>query len=118
MDEGRNIMIIDDEADLCMLMKNYLQHRQYNVHFALTLTEGIEQLKTFQPDILFLDNNLPDGPGWSKAREIVDVYPKLRLYLMSGYQPAPPLDIPEERYRMLHKPISFHDLDFLRPLST
>ena len=46
MDEGRNIMIIDDEADLCMLMKNYLQLRLYNVHYALTLTDGIEKLKT------------------------------------------------------------------------
>ncbi|MGB4771828.1 MAG: response regulator [Chitinophagaceae bacterium] len=115
MDEGRNIMIIDDEADLCMLMKNYLQHRQYNVHYALTLTDGLEQLKTFQPDFLFLDNNLPDGPGWTKARELTDAYPNMRLYLMSGYQPSPPHDIPEERYRLLHKPISFNDLDFLRP---
>ena len=59
--------------------------------------------------------NLPDGPGWSREREIVEVYPKMRLYLMSGYLPSPPHDIPEERYRLLHKPISFHDLDFLRP---
>lgn len=117
MEEGRKIMIIDDEADLCMLMKNYLQQRQYNVQYALNLTEGIETLKTFRPDILFLDNNLPDGPGWTKAREIAEVYPDMRLYLMSGYQPSPPQDIPEERYRLLHKPISFSDLDFLRPLT-
>lgn len=59
--------------------------------------------------------NLPDGPGWSRAREIVEEYPKMRLYLMSWYLPSPPHDIPEERYRLLHKPIFFHDLDFLRP---
>lgn len=114
MQAGKNVMIIDDEVDLCMLMQNYLQHRHYTVHFALTLKEGIEKLKTFRPDILFLDNNLPDGPGWSRAREISTLNPDMHVYLMSGYQPSPPHDLPEGSYRLLHKPISFHDLDFLR----
>lgn len=114
MQLGKNIMIIDDEVDLCMLMKNYLVTRSYTVNYALNIKDGLEILKTFAPDILFLDNNLPDGAGWNRAKEIFDVYPHMRLYLMSGYQPVAPRDLPAEQYRVLHKPISFQDLDFLQ----
>jgi len=106
-------MIIDDEVDLCLLMKNYLVHRQYTVHYALTLKEGIDMLDSFQPDILFLDNNLPDGIGWNKAKEIMNHHPRLSLYLMSGYQPNVPDDLPTDKFKVIQKPISFADLDFL-----
>ena len=86
MNPGRNIMIIDDEVDLCLLMKNYLIHKHFVVHYALTLKEGMDMIEAVKPDILFLDNNLPDGIGWKKAREILDHYPKISLYLMMCLQ--------------------------------
>lgn len=106
-------MIIDDEVDLCLLMKNYLVQRKYTVHFALTLRDGIEMMKSLKPDILFLDNNLPDGTGWTQATSILDNYPGIRLFLMSGYQPGLPKDLSSDSYTVIQKPISFSDLDFL-----
>ena len=113
MDPGKNVMIIDDEMDLCLLMKNYLIHRQYKVHYALTLKEGIDMMDSFHPDILFLDNNLPDGIGWKKAKDILEQYPGISLYLMSGYQPNLPEDLPADKFKVIQKPISFSDLEFL-----
>lgn len=106
-------MIIDDEADICLLMSKYLEHRQFNVHYALTLREGMEMLDTHQTDIVFLDNNLPDGRGWTSAKTILEKFPGIRLYIMSGYQPGLPEGMSPESYTVLNKPISFADLDFL-----
>jgi DNA-binding NtrC family response regulator len=113
MNIAKHIMIIDDEVDLCLLMKNYLIQRKFTVHFALTLKDGMEMMKTLKPDVLFLDNNLPDGTGWTRASDILNNYPGIRLFLMSGYQPSMPNDLPAESYTLIQKPISFIDLDYL-----
>jgi DNA-binding NtrC family response regulator len=106
------ILIIDDEIDLCLLMKNYLLQKDFRVCYANTLREGMKMMEEIVPDILFLDNNLPDGTGWSESSFFFSVNPNLNLYLMSGYQPSLP-DVQGVSYNIIHKPISFSDLDFL-----
>ena len=59
--ERLKVLIIDDEKDLCLLIKAYLSRKNCDVHTAYTLSEGLMQVDQFLPDILFLDNNLPDG---------------------------------------------------------
>ena len=63
MSQKKKVLIIDDEVDLCLLLKTYLNRRNYEVYYSHTLKEGIRQFKQVEPDILFLDNNLPDGKG-------------------------------------------------------
>lgn len=107
----KTILIIDDEEDLCLLMKNYFIRKDFRVYYAHTLKEGMEMMKQIVPDILFLDNNLPDGTGWNRSDYFTSVNPLLRLFLMSGYQPnLPDINYP---YEVISKPISFKDLEIL-----
>jgi DNA-binding NtrC family response regulator len=107
----KKILIIDDELDLCILMKNYFIKKDFSVSYANTLKEGMKLMEEIVPDILFLDNNLPDGIGWSRSEFFFSVNPSLRLILMSGYQPSlPDLD---KRFDVIYKPISFSDLEIL-----
>ena len=108
----KKILIIDDEADLCLLLTSYFKTRNYDVHSAATLKDGLLEMQELCPDILFLDNNLPDGIGWSKVESFLHVNPALRLFLMSGYPPTFP-NIPGFSYQVLIKPISFSDLEIL-----
>ena len=80
------ILIIDDENDFCEIMKNYLTKKGYNVSLAYTLKEGLGILKETRPDILFLDNNLPDGEGWDAVDEIVEIIPQIRAFLISAHK--------------------------------
>ena len=80
------ILIIDDEVDYCMIMKSYFQARNYEVFLAYTLKEGFEILEKNNPDILFMDNNLPDGKGWEYVDEIIEKSPSLRIYLKAAHQ--------------------------------
>lgn len=57
-----NILIIDDEEDLCWLLSNLLMANGYEVSTANSLVEGIALLKK-NPDLIFLDLKLPDGDG-------------------------------------------------------
>ena len=80
------ILIIDDEADYCSILKSYFQQKGYEVFLASTLKEGLELINTVRPDILFLDNNLPDGKGWPQIDLIVEKIPRIRAYLISAHQ--------------------------------
>ena len=108
----KKILIIDDEQDLCLLLESYFTKKNYEVHSANSLVAGVKQMEAVHPDILFLDNNLPDGIGWSKVESFLKVNPSLRLFLMSGYPPTFP-SIPGFSYEVLIKPISFADLEGL-----
>ena len=43
-------------------------------------------LEEINPDIVFLDNNLPDGSGWNSADQIMEKHPQLQLNLISTHQ--------------------------------
>jgi DNA-binding NtrC family response regulator len=106
------ILIIDDEVDLCILLKKYLVSKDFQVHYAHSLRDGMKLMQEIIPDILLLDNNLPDGIGWKQSDFFFSVNPALRLFLMSGYQPNLP-NKETMNYNVLPKPISFSDLEIL-----
>ena len=112
MEPRKKILIIDDEEDLCLLMKTYLIKKNFEVCDTYTLTDGLAQMKLYKPDILFLDNNLADGTGWPNLEKFYEINPRLELFLMSGFQPPLP-QLKGKDYKVLTKPISFNDLDKL-----
>ncbi len=107
----KKVLIIDDEKDLCILLKGYLSRKDFEVEIANTLSAGLSKLDLIHPDILFLDNNLPDGSGWDKAGEIVAHNPGLRINLITGgvhYNASP---IATSNVQVLEKPLSFSAID-------
>ena len=54
----KRILIIDDEADFCLLFKNYFVKKNYEVQISHTLKDGMDSIENFKPDIIFMDNNL------------------------------------------------------------
>jgi DNA-binding NtrC family response regulator len=111
MPENKKILIIDDEIDLCLLLKEYFVQKKYDVVLAHTLNEGRMLLNTTHPNILFLDNNLPDGTGWGSAPLIAADYPDLYIILISAFHPSIPSMPVNARYQTFEKPIGFADLD-------
>ncbi len=86
MHKRPKILIVDDESDFCEIMKGYFIRKDYNVSIAGTLKEGMASLEKEQPDILFLDNNLPDGQGWEAVDDIVEIIPQIRVFLISAHK--------------------------------
>lgn len=113
MNPLKKILIVDDEEDLCLLLKIYFTRKKYQVAIANTLKEGLKQLENWNPDILFLDNNLPDGLGWEKAPQLLDSYPDLTIHLISAFHPNVPDHIAKERLNVIEKPFSQQQLNAL-----
>ena len=110
MIQRKKVLIIDDEVDLCLLMKTYLTRKNYDVYYFHTLKEGISQVPAIKPDILFLDNNLPDGLGWDKAAYLLEQYPSMQLHLISAYHPNTP-ELHSDSFKVWEKPITLRDLE-------
>ncbi|MES2374023.1 MAG: response regulator [Bacteroidota bacterium] len=108
----RKVLIIDDEKDLCTMIVRYLTRKEYAVECAHTLENGMHKLNDIHPDILLLDNNLPDGLGWKEADKIQRLYPEMQITLISANE-ATPYSIMAYGlgFQKMEKPITFKTLD-------
>lgn len=111
MDNGKKVLIIDDETDLCLLLKGYFLRKGYEVFISHSLYDGIAAVEDIKPDILFIDNNLPDGAGWEKVPQISTAHPETFICLVSAFHPAPPHMPANAKYSLIEKPIGLADLD-------
>ena len=107
----KKILIIDDEKDLCLLLKSYLSKRKHEVFVAYLLKDGIAKALEIKPDVIFLDNNLPDGQGWEMTDWLHGQLPRLQIVLMSAFKSLPEQMEDDQRVHVLEKPVSFSTLD-------
>jgi DNA-binding response OmpR family regulator len=78
------VLIIDDETDICFLLGIVLRQKNLDVIQSNNLQSGKEKLLELQPDILFLDNQLPDGSGVQEIKSIRKQFPEMKIILMSA----------------------------------
>ena len=112
----KKIVIIDDEEDLCHLMKTYFLELNHDVFLANTLGSGLTLIKEVSPDVVFIDNNLPDGLGWEKMSYLMEQYPDCKINLISAYDYLPPDLKNRENHtvKILEKPLRLNTLkDYL-----
>ncbi len=64
------ILLIDDDANICDLVKIYLENEGYEVKTASDGSEGLSYFKMYEPDLVLLDIMLPRKDGWQVCREI------------------------------------------------
>lgn len=108
----KRVLIVDDEIDLCQMIKLFLSKKNYEVHTAHTLSDGFKKMNAIFPDALLLDNNLPDGMGWQVAETIREKFPKMHITLISAYQAAKEFRAKlGNTINVLEKPISLKDIE-------
>ncbi|MBC8110665.1 MAG: response regulator [Verrucomicrobia bacterium] len=88
-------------------MKNHLQRRQMEVKYALNLKQGLELAKSFNPNVIFLDNNLPDGTGINEIRKIKEKYKQTKVIVISAMSHLKEKALYEGADIFLVKPINF-----------
>ena len=72
--EQPRILIVDDENDLCHLIKTALHKEGFTmIETAGSVREGMKQFQKFSPHLAILDVMLPDGEGYDLCRMIREV---------------------------------------------
>lgn len=78
------ILVIDDDLDFCQLFKMLLEKSGHDVHCETTLNGGLHFIDEAQPEVIFIDNYLPDGEGWPQAVMVQNRHPNARINLISA----------------------------------
>jgi DNA-binding response OmpR family regulator len=107
----KKVLIIDDEVDFCLLMQFYLTKKNCDVQISHTLRDGLGIVENNTPDIVILDNNLPDGLGWPEAKNIHNTLPDAHLFLISANKPTLKPELPNSHFHVVEKPISITQID-------
>ena len=109
--DKKKVLIIDDEVDFCLLMQFYLSKKNCDVSISHTLHDGLGLVHNSAPDIVILDNNLPDGLGWPAAKNILDAAPDVHLFLISANKPSNKPEVDSPKCHVVEKPISISQID-------
>lgn len=64
------ILVVDDDLNICELVRLYLEKEGYEVITVYNGIKAIEVFKDFTPNIVILDIMLPGADGWQVCREI------------------------------------------------
>ncbi len=72
----KRILVIDDDTNICELLRIYLENEGFEVKIANDGAEGVTLFKSCDPDLVLLDIMLPRMDGWEVCRKIREVSSK------------------------------------------
>ncbi|HIW57729.1 MAG TPA: response regulator transcription factor [Firmicutes bacterium] len=70
MENKVKILIVDDESNICELIRLYIEKEGYEAIIANDGQEAIDKFKEHSPNLILLDIMLPVKDGWQVCREI------------------------------------------------
>ncbi|MBQ8350650.1 MAG: response regulator transcription factor [Clostridia bacterium] len=70
------LLIVDDDPNICEMLRLYLENEGYQVKTANDGAEGVNFFKIYEPDLVLLDIMMPKKDGWQVCREIREISPK------------------------------------------
>ena len=64
------ILIVDDDTNICELLRLYMEKEDFEVALATDGEAALKAFDAFEPDLMLLDIMLPRLDGWQVVREI------------------------------------------------
>jgi len=83
----RRVLVVDDDADLRMLLKMVLDRDGISevVAEAVNGREAIDAAREHQPDVIVLDQSMPVMSGTEAIPSLREVVPSARIVMYSAY---------------------------------
>lgn len=79
------ILVVDDDTTFCIMLKNWLGKRGFEVENAFSYKEAVKKLDKETFDLVLTDLRLPDKDGIDLLRLIKEKNPVTQVLLMTGY---------------------------------
>jgi len=79
------VLIIDDEVDICYLLSSILRSKDLQVNYVNSLKEAAASLLYEHPEIIFLDNHLPDGLGINYIKQLKQDSPDTKIVMITAF---------------------------------
>ena len=110
----KRLLLIDDERDLCLVMKLNLERTgAYDVTVAYSGPEGLERARVDEFDLVITDFNMPGMDGGTVLRSLKAMRPQAPVVLCSVYHDdvtAITAEVQREADGLINKPIDHAQL--------
>lgn len=85
--KSHEILVVDDEQDICELITGVLQDEGFQTRYATTGQEALDSIAEHPPSLIIQDIwlNDPDYDGMKILKRVVQLYPDLPVLMMSGH---------------------------------
>lgn len=112
MNKSLKILVIDDEKLIRWSFEKNLAPKGYNIFTAETGEEGLKLFFNYFPDLVFVDNHLPDMMGLEIVSKVKAISEDTFIVFMTAYETV---DVAVEAmkkgaYEYIRKPFSFEEI--------
>lgn len=81
----KKIVVVDDEADICFLLKRFLSKNDFIVETAQNGKDGLALIESISPDLVMTDFRLGDITGTELLTAIKSKRPNVPVLIITGY---------------------------------
>lgn len=107
----KNILIVDDETQICEMMADLFESRGFNVSVAHSGNTGAKLFKESDFDLVVSDVRMPDGDGFHLASEIGEFDQGFnKIIFVTGFLDAEYTQLPVNVVKFFKKPVRFKEL--------
>ncbi len=78
------ILVVDDEVDVCNIMKQFLSKKGYEVYTAFNGSSAVSKVKEVKPHVVLLDIRMPDMGGMEVLKEIKEIDQAIGVIMLTG----------------------------------
>ncbi len=106
------ILVVDDDRDMCRMISSILKEEGYKVDKAYDGEQAIKKAKARGYNLMLLDYKLPDIDGINVLKEIQRIKTSLKVIMISAYG-SPSIKSMAKKlrvYRFLDKPFDLNRL--------
>lgn len=115
----KKMLIVDDEVEIGLLLKRVLGRRFDSIEHVSTIQQAMEKCPTYCPNIILLDNNLPDGSGIDQIASLSHTCPGAQIIIISAMTHLRDLAIENGASAFVEKPLSLKKiLDTIYPINS
>jgi two-component system, OmpR family, response regulator len=78
------LLIVEDEGDMCLVLEMILNKDKMSIDHVKRISAATEYLQTTVPDLILLDNRLPDGLGIDLIPYLKRFHPGVKILMISA----------------------------------
>ncbi len=103
---SKKILVVEDEGQIGLVLNMILSDRDLELDYVDNLLSAGEYLEKNKPDLVILDNKLPDGFGVDFITYIKKKNPAIKIIMISGFSTVRDVAMENGADAFLEKPFS------------
>jgi CheY-like chemotaxis protein len=101
---GKRILVVEDDADLALLMSTLLESSGYNVMAVSNGLDALRELSKRHFDVIVTDYLMPQLNGLELLKHVRTQYPETPVILVSGHSPESINALDPQPFARIRKP--------------